>query len=54
VRLRERDFDVEFAGDPDGRRGDVDRDRLGALAEATGQSRAIDRLIEATSSLDPA
>ena len=54
VRLRERGFDVEFAGDPDGRRGDVDRDRLGALAEATGQSRAIDRLVEATSSLDPA
>ncbi|MFL0578235.1 5'-3' exonuclease H3TH domain-containing protein [Dietzia sp. 179-F 9C3 NHS] len=52
VRLGGRDFAVEFDGDPDGRRGPVDRDGLDALAEATGQGRAIRRLVEATAVLD--
>lgn len=52
VRLGAREFAVEFDGDPDGRRGPVDRDGLDALAEATGQGRAIGRLVEATAALD--
>ncbi|MFN3338833.1 MAG: 5'-3' exonuclease H3TH domain-containing protein [Dietzia sp.] len=51
VRLRGRGFELEFEGDVDGRRGPVDRERLDALGETTGQSRAISRLVEATSVL---
>jgi 5'-3' exonuclease len=51
VRLGGREFAVEFTGDADGRRGPVDRDRLDALAEATGQARSITRLVEATAVL---
>ncbi|MFN3602007.1 MAG: 5'-3' exonuclease H3TH domain-containing protein [Dietzia sp.] len=54
VRLRGRGFELEFEGDVDGRRGRVDRERLHALGEATGQARAIGRLEKATSVLDPA
>ncbi|AWH95461.1 5'-3' exonuclease [Dietzia psychralcaliphila] len=54
VRLRGRGFELEFEGDVDGRRGRVDRERLDALGEATGQSRAIGRLERATAVLDPA
>ncbi|GAA1053177.1 5'-3' exonuclease H3TH domain-containing protein [Dietzia natronolimnaea] len=54
VRLRGRGFELEFEGDSDGRRGHVDRARLDALGEATGQARAIGRLEKAASVLDPA
>lgn len=54
VRLGERSFDLQFAGDVDGRRGTVDTGRLDELAEATGQDRAINRLVEVTQGLDPA
>ena len=54
VRLRGRGFELEFEGDTDGRRGHVDRARLDALGEATGQARAIGRLEKAASVLDPA
>lgn len=53
VRLGRREFDLDFTGDPDGRRGGVDRERLDALSVATGQSRGIGRLVEATALLDP-
>ena len=48
VRLGGRAFEVRFDGDVDGHRGAVDRDRLEALGESTGQARAITRLVEAT------
>lgn len=48
VRLGQRDFDLKFSGDPDGHRGALDQNRLDALAESTGQSRAIGHLVEAT------
>ncbi|MDV8000195.1 5'-3' exonuclease H3TH domain-containing protein [Rhodococcus sp. IEGM 1408] len=51
VTLRTREFELEFEGDVDGRRGPVDRERLEQLGESTGQSRAIDRLVEATAVL---
>lgn len=51
VRLGRREFGVEYAGDSDGRRGGVDRDRLDAVAAATGQSRSIERLLTAAVSL---
>ena len=51
VRLGQRAFELEFSGDPDGRRGALDRDRLDELAESTGQSRAIGHLVEATRGL---
>ena len=54
VRLGGRAFELEFSGDLDGRRGEVDLDRLEAIGEATAQSRAIGRLVEATAGLDPA
>lgn len=54
VRLGRREFEVEFDGDVDGRRGTVDGERLADLGESTGQSRAIGRLVEATGRLDPA
>ncbi len=54
VKLGGRAFDLEFSGDTDGRRGTVDSARLEELGEATGQDRAIDRLVEATQGLDPA
>ncbi|MGF0224247.1 5'-3' exonuclease [Dietzia natronolimnaea] len=53
VSLRGRGFELEFEGDTDGRRGHVDRARLDALGEATGQARAIGRLEKAASVLDP-
>lgn len=52
VRLGGRAFELEFTGDPDGRRGAVDSERLDALAESSGQSRAIGRLVESTAGLD--
>lgn len=54
VRLGGRRFDLRFDGDPEGRLGAVDRERLDALGEATGQGRAIGRLVEATRGLAPA
>ena len=54
VRLGGRAFELEFSGDLDGRRGEVDLDWLEAIGEATAQSRAIGRLVEATAGLDPA
>ena len=54
VRLGGRAFELEFSGDLDGRRGEVDLDCLEAIGEATAQSRAIGRLVEATAGLDPA
>lgn len=54
VRLGGRAFELEFSGDLDGRRGTVDSGKLESLGEATGQSRAIGRLVEATAGLDPA
>lgn len=51
VTLRTREFALEFEGDVDGRRGSVDSGRLEALGESTGQSRAISRLVKATSVL---
>ena len=51
VRLGRREFGVEYAGDSDGRRGGVDRDRLDAVAAATSQSRSIERLLTAAVSL---
>ena len=54
VRLGGREFDVRFEGDDAGRRGAVDPDRLAALGESTGQSRAISRLVDATAGLDRA
>ena len=54
VRLGTRRFEVGFHGDVEGRRGEVDRDRLDALGRTSGQSRAISRLVEATGVLDPA
>lgn len=47
VRLGARRFDVEFTGDPDGRRGEIDQVRLDTIVEATGQDRAIGRLVDA-------
>lgn len=52
VRLGTKAFDLEFTGDRDGRRGAVDHSALEALAAATGQSRAIGRLVDATEALD--
>ena len=54
VRLGRREFDIEIDGDPDGRRGDVDDERLDAVATATGQTRAVGRLVEATAVLERA
>lgn len=54
VRLGGRDFDLEFSGSPDGRRGPTDIPSLDALAASTGQDRAIRRLVGATEVLDPA
>ena len=52
VRLGGREFALEFIGDRDGRRGEVDRERLDEIGEATGQARAIGRLLAATERLD--
>lgn len=52
VRLGGREFDLEIHGDPDGRRGDVDDERLDAVATATGQARSIGRLVEAAEVLN--
>jgi len=54
VRLGGRAFELEFSGDLDGRRGPVDLARLEEIGERTAQSRAIGRLVEATSGLAPA
>lgn len=54
VRLGGRSFDLEFTGNPDGRRGPADTARLEALAASTGQDRAIRRLVEAIGTLEPA
>src|SRR5699024_7779290 len=53
VRLGGREFDLEIDGDPDGRRGAVDDERIEAVASATGQARSIGRLVEATRLLEP-
>lgn len=52
VRLGGRSFELQFDGDLDGLRGAVDSERLEALGEATGQTRAIRRLVDATARLD--
>ncbi|KAA0919737.1 5'-3' exonuclease H3TH domain-containing protein [Dietzia sp. ANT_WB102] len=52
VRLGSHAFEVQFDGDADGRRGNVDIARLEAFGESTGQARAIGRLVEATQRLD--
>lgn len=54
VRLGGRAFELEFSGHIDGRRGAVDGGRLESLGQSTGQSRAINRLVEATQHLDSA
>lgn len=54
VRLGGRAFELEFDGDTDGRRGPVDDGRLDELGRATGQARAIGRLVETTATLDEA
>lgn len=54
VRLGGRPFELQFDGDVDGRRGQVDSGRLEELGGSTGQARAINRLVTATERLDPA
>ncbi|WP_295647759.1 5'-3' exonuclease [uncultured Dietzia sp.] len=54
VRLGGRVFELEFDGDTNGRRGPVDDGRLDELGRATGQARAIGRLVEATATLEEA
>lgn len=52
VTLGRRTFDIDVVGDPDGRRGRVADDEVDRLIEATGQTRSIARIREATDVLE--